>query len=324
MSSVDSVALRFMRPQPPPDELRAKGWQPRYDPRFGTVSKWVKHPDAGSHNPNLTWSQQEGGTAWITSEVSLPKHVYGSNTVDLRDSDLETALDSVSEYTSKQTGADCDAFNGIVGRVDYAENFRVGEKFVPAYLDAALDGRLPHFRPPFLQGESTVTFTTKSSRQVQLYSKFDETAFLAEKGKATSADVDNARGVLRLESRYRTTQACSRLAKRLEIDRNAVSLLSGETARRVIEMELDQLTFNKPVKPLCGRLEALLEHFGDAKVAYELYGFLAFRDAYGDRFYRIPKFNISKATYDRQVRKLKNAGLWLNTQNDTQLPPLAM
>jgi hypothetical protein len=325
MTSVDSAAFRFMRPQPLPNQLRDDGWLPRYDTRTGEIRRWVLPPAVGTHAPNLTWSQQQDtGTAWVTAEVSLPKHVYGSNTRDLDEKDLPRALDSVSAYTSEKTRVECDVRNGLVGRADYAENFSVGEQYVPAYLDAALGGRLPHFRIPSREGETTVTFATKSSRQVQLYGKHAETLRLAEQGKATAADVRAARGVLRVESRFRTTQACARLAGRLKIDRSALSLLSSDTARRVISMELEQLTLDRVVKPVSARLDTLLEHFGDAKVAAELYGFLALRDQYGDAFWRIPQFNISKPTYNRAVKKLKEAGLWLSAPDDRQLPPLTL
>lgn len=322
MSSVDSAAFRFMRPLPPSSQLRDDGWQPRYDTRTGLIRAWVMPPPAGTHAPNLTWSQRETGTGWVTTEASLPKHIYGSNTRDLDERDLPRALDSISSYTSEKTRTECDVMNGIVGRADYAENFPVGEQYVPAYLDAALHGRLPHFRPPFREGETTVTFATKSSRTVQLYGKYAETKQMAAKGKATSADVRAARGLLRFETRFRTTQACSRLAARLKIDRSARSLLSAETAQRVIGMELEQLTLDKTVKPVSTRLDALLRHFGDAKVAAELYGFLALRDEYGDGFWRIPQFNMSKQTYNRAVKKLKDAGLWLSTSDARPLPPL--
>lgn len=322
MSSVDTVAFRFNRPMPPMEQLREDGWQPRYHPTYGVIDKWINRPPKGSHEPNLTWSEQEGGAAWVTAESSLPKLINATNTRDLTDADLPRALDHVSAYVSQRTRLECDTRRAIVGRVDYAENFSVGEPNIQAYLDAALSARLPHFRRPFREGETTVTITTKSSRVIQMYSKLDETVRQFRQGKATNAAVRAAIDVLRFESRFKTTPSVTRLAKKLKVERTAADLLTQDTAERVISMEVEQLSLDKPIEPPSARMAALLEVFKDAKVAAELFGFLALRDEYGDDFWRIPQFNMSRPTYNRAVKKLKAAGLWLSAPEGRQLAPL--
>jgi hypothetical protein len=322
MSSVDTVAFRFNRPLPPPEQLRDDGWQPRYHSILGFVDKWVNKPVKGSHDPNLTWSEHDGGAAWVTAESSFPKLINATNTRDLTDADLPRALDTVSSYVSQKTRADCDTRRAIIGRVDYADNFHVGEPNIQPYLEAALSSRLPHFRRPFREGETTVTIATKSSRTIQLYAKLDEVVKQFRQGKADGAAVKAAIDILRFETRYRTTMAVTRLAKKLKVERTAADLLTQDTAERVISMEVKQLSLDKPIEPPEARMTALLEAFGDAKVAAELFGFLALRDAYGDDFWRIPQFNMSRPTYNRSVKKLKAAGLWLTAPEGRQLPPL--
>jgi hypothetical protein len=322
MSSVDTVAFRFNRSLPPPEQLRDDGWQPRYHTVLGFVDRWINLPPKGSHEPNLTWSEHDGGSGWVTAESSLPKLINATNTRDLTDADMPCALDTVSSYVSQKTRAECDARRAIIGRVDYAENFHVGEPNIQAYLGAALSARLPHFRRPFREGEATVTIATKSSRTIQLYAKLDEVVKQFRQGKASNMAVKEAIDVLRFESRFRTTTSVTRLAKKLKVERTAADLLTQNTAERVISMEVKQLSLDKPIEPPEARMAALLEVYGDAKVAAELFGFLALRDEYGDEFWRIPQFNMSRQTYNRAVKKLKAAGLWLTAPEGRQLPPL--
>jgi hypothetical protein len=67
----------------------------------------------------------------------------------------------------------------------------------------------------------------------------------------------------------------------------------------------------------------LHETFGDYKKVSDLLGFLAYRDRFGDNFYRLPQLGISRATYNRKVRLLQDAGLWLSSPSKHSLSALS-
>jgi hypothetical protein len=180
---------------------------------------------------------------------------------------------------------------------------------------------MPHMKRR-MDGDTTVTLLSKS-RRVQVYGKLAETIEQNRRGKASDDDVRAAIGVIRFESGYRTTQACTRLAKRLNLaDRSGAYLLAPETAERVIAMDLEKLTADKPIEPTEARMEALRESFGDGGNLLFLIGFLAYRDRYGDNFWKHGV--ISRSRYYKTIRELKDAGLWLATPTKATLPGLRL
>ncbi len=325
MSSIDTVSLRWQRDFPDDKDLRDDGWQPHYNSRFGNIDKWT-HNTKGSNLPRFTWSKPHERESWLTAEFSAPYLIKGTNALDVDDSDIAVALDVVSDYTSQKLGVDCDARKALVGRVDYAANFDVGQESIPLYLEAALDAKVSRFCPPYRESETAVGLDTGGSRKIQLYDKHADVLNKVESGRlegnAAKLALDNSFGVLRLESRFKTTQTVTRLAKSLDVDRSPENLLSSDVAGKVIAMELKKLSLDKPVAPDSERFEALHESFGDYKIGSDLLGFLAHRDRFGDNFYRLP-LGISKATYHRKVQMLKDAGLWLSSPSDRSLSALS-
>lgn len=324
MSSIDTVSLRWQRNLPENKNLRDDGWNPIYNVRFGHIEKWT-HNRKGSNLPRFTWSQPSDRESWLTAEFSAPYLIHGTNTVDVDDADIEAAFDLVSDYASTITGVDCDARKALVGRIDYAANFAVGRENIPLYLEAALSAKVSRLKPPRRESETAVC-VEGSARKIQLYDKHADILSKVESGRLEGKAADFALaaslGVLRVESRFKTTKWVSRLAKALDVDRTPESLLNCETADKVIAMELEKLSLDKPVEPNSARLDALVEAFGDYKKVSDLYGFLALRDRYGDNFHRFPQLRISKATYHRKVRELKDVGLWLSVLSDRPLSAL--
>ncbi len=224
-------------------------------------------------------------------------------------------------------GVKCDARKALVGRVDYAANFDVGQESILPYLEAALDGKVSRFCPPYRESETAVGLDTSGSRKIQLYDKHADVLNKVESGRlggnAAKLALASSVGVLRLESRFKTTQTVSRLAKSLDVERTPETLLSSGVAGKVIAMELKKLSLDKPIEPESERFEALHEAFGDYKKVSDLLGFLAYRDRFGDNFYRLPQLGISRATYNRKVKLLQDAGLWLSVASDRALSALS-
>ena len=326
MSSIDTVSLRWQRDFPENRDLRDEGWQPHYNTRFGNIDKWT-HNDKGTNLPRFTWSKPQERESWLTAEFSAPYLVKGTNALDVDDDDIEAVFDIISNYTSYKAGVECDARKALVGRIDYAANFPVGQESIPLYLEAALEAKVSRFCPPYRESETAVGLDTGGSRKIQLYDKHADVLNKVETGRlegsAAKVALSSSLGMLRLESRFKTTQTVTRLAKSLDIERSPENLLSCETAGKVIAMELKKLSLDKPVAPNSERFEALHETFGDYKTVADLLGFLAYRDRFGDNFYRLPQLGISRATYHRKVQLLKDAGLWLSSPSDRSLSALS-
>ncbi len=322
MSSIDTVSLRWQRNIPDTKNLREEGWNPIYNSRFGNIEKWTNNA-RGTNLPRFTWSQPSEREGWLTAEFSAPYLIHGTNTVDADNFDIGTALDIVSEHTTLKTGIECDSRTALVGRIDYAANFAVGQDDIPLYLEAALEAKVSRLKPPRRESETAVC-VEGSARKIQLYDKHADVLNKIETGRLEGkfADIarETSRGVLRLESRFKTTQWVKRLAKSLDIERTPESMLNCETAEKVIKMELKKLSLDKPVESESARLDALIETFGSK--AADFYGFLALRDRFGDEFYRFEHLGISKATYHRKVKELKEAGLWLSVVSDRPLAAL--
>jgi hypothetical protein len=323
MSSIDTVSLRWQRNFPDDKNLRDEGWQPHYNSPFGYIDRW-SHNRKGTNLPRFTWSQHPERESWLTAEFSAPYLVKGTNALDADDADVAAALDLVSDYATTTTGLDCDSRKALVGRIDYAANFVVGADSIQLYLEAALGAKVSRYKPPRRESETAVC-VEGSARKIQLYDKHADVLDKIKKGRLEGnfADIarESSRGVLRLESRFKTTQWVSRLAKSLDIDRTPTALLNCETAGKVIAMELKKLSLDKPVESETARLHSLIDTFGSK--AAEYYGFLALRDEFGDGFYRVEQLGISKATYNRRVKELKDAGLWLSVASDRALSALS-
>ncbi len=323
MSSIDTVSLRWQRNIPDTKNLREEGWNPLYNHRFGNVEKWT-HNARGSNLPRFTWSQPAERESWLTAEFSAPYLIHGTNALDADNLDIAAALDVVSEYATTTTGVDCDSRRALVGRIDYAANFAVGQDDIQLYLEAALDAKVSRYKPPRRESETAVC-VEGSARKIQLYDKHADVLDKIESGRLEGKFADIARelsrGVLRVESRFKTSQWVKRLAEQLDIERTPESLLNCETAEKVIAMELKKLSLDKTVESKSARLHSLIETFGSKAADY--FGFLALRDEFGDGFHRVEQLGISKATYNRKVKELKDAGLWLSVASDRSLTALS-
>jgi hypothetical protein len=180
---------------------------------------------------------------------------------------------------------------------------------------------------PYRESDTAVGLDTGGSRKIQLYDKHADVLNKVESGRlegnAAKLALASSVGVLRLESRFKTTQTVTRLAKSLDVERTPETLLSSDVAGKVIAMELKKLSLDKPISPDSERFESLHETFGNYKKVSDLLGFLAYRDRFGDNFYRLPQLGISRATYNRKVKLLQDAGLWLSSPSKRSLSALS-
>ncbi len=275
--------------------------------RKGDTITYSRNPPKGSNLPRLTWTHQERtGGSWLSSEVSLPKFHFGNNVEMLNPEQLKTSLSDVQDYVETTTELPFDVPSAKLGRVDFGYNFQMeDERVVKAYLRSFNGLFLARYKRVAIDDE-TVTMKSKS-REVCIYSKFQETF----KQKDVSDELlQQASGILRFEPRFKTVAACTRLASSLGLENNVQSLLTPETAKGQIQAEIQRLGIGKTITSEIFMIELLIDKFG--KRASDYYGFLKVRELLGDNFWT--DGTISRATYFRKTKELRDAGCLLDTK----------
>lgn len=289
-----------------------------------TGERYVFNPSPIKNHalPALTWSVAPNGVNYLSARVSVPKMLYGTNTVMVTDSEVRRALNGITEFVSRVTGVGFDAETANVGRVDFSYNFQVGEAETYAYLSALRAASMPRMVRRVIE-DGTVDFTN-GSQKVCVYAKHAETTHLAKHGKATDADVRASVGVLRVEHRFLNSGACKRLAERLKLpDRRADSLFRSSVTETVMDDTMTNLGLDRPIESGDSRLALLRECYGYGPAYQRLAGFLALCDEHGaDNLVRLGV--VSERTFYRQRGEVEAAGAWLVSPTKRTLPPLRL
>lgn len=296
---------------PTGEQLLRRGFKKLWRP-FG-VESWAYDTSRVGHlTPLLTWSNTLSGD-WLTAESSLPVLMYGRNTRWLEVNEIQPALDRLGRCVESMSEMQFDAKTALVGRVDYVQNFHVGERNVKKYISAVSQLSLPRYTR-HVYG-TTVMFGNKS-KQILLYDKYAEVC----SREFDSNWQQEAWGVLRLEVRFRKG-ACDRLRKKHgRASREASELLMGDIALKELTLAIKELGLNEGVAERNQRIDHLLEHYGDTALTRRVAGFLPFYDRFGNDFWREEYGGYSRSMYYDHLRKLKTAGALLCS--DIELPPL--
>ncbi len=205
--------------------------------------------DGLSYSPTLFHFVAPDGVQYISAEASLPKFIFGDNVQMLATgADLNRALRAVGEFASEHFGVAFDARTANVGRIDFCYNFSVGEDRIYSYLQAASEAEPAHLKRRIIGKIETVEFSNKR-RKIYFYDKELETENLLRRGKAVAETLENARGILRLETRFSTTEAVQHLAfKQFNLpDYTAQSLLDFDIAKKVLTSAVESLCLHEPV-----------------------------------------------------------------------------
>jgi hypothetical protein len=299
---IDTVAIRRAyrnKPDPPLGFFQTR--------RKGDTITFCRNPPKGSNLPRLTWTHQERtGGSWLQQEVSLPKFYFGNNVQMLNPEQLEMALTDVQDYVEQVTELPFDVPSAKLGRVDYGYNVQLKDEHeVKAYIRSFNGLSLARYKRVSID-DSTITMKSPS-REICIYSKFDE----SYKQKDMSDELlQRATGILRFEPRFKNVAACTRLATSLGLENNVRSLLTPETAKKQIEAEIQRLGIGKTITSEKFMIDLLIEKFGNRFADY--YGFLKAREVLGDSFWT--DGIISRATYFRKTKELRDAGCLLDTK----------
>jgi hypothetical protein len=305
---------------PAPDDFESRG----IPVQFGKTERdgqWaiakINPFRGGATKPRVTITWRERGINTVAAEVSAPKMMLGSNVQEL--SDADAFLDACTDHVSRVVGLDFDAHTALVRRIDFCQNFQVGEANVKAYIDAAGQATPP--RLSLAKYPTGVSFRS-GSRQLVVYGKYAEVEKLNRRGKASDGDLRAAAGLLRVEPRYMTSGACTYLAERLGLpNRQAQFLLQRDVFENVMTDAIKSLNLDSPVVSSDDRLDALLHAFGKRR-ATDMAGFLEYRDEHGEEFWK--RLGISYETFRRKRKMLRDVGLWTAAPSRHTLPSLRL
>jgi hypothetical protein len=313
---IDTAQLRHLIAVPSTTELSALGFRsvPQHSTTFKTI--WVKNAPRGTTSqPRLTWSQTNGGD-WLCVEASLPTLLFGRNTVFLSEDDISVALDELSAFVTQAVGVEFDAATALVGRVDYFADFYVGEANLERYLAVMATATLPRFDRHMIN--TTVLFRNKS-KQISAYDKTRE--ILSHHGQLNPVMLEEAKGMLRLEVRHKTSDACQRLKEKYGLSRRtALDLLTGTIAFQELSDALSDLGTDREILKHDSRIDALRDYYGDTAAFRRLAGFITLLEHYGENFWRSGCGGYSRTMYYKHMRMLKGANAWL--RSDVTLPSL--
>lgn len=314
---IDTVQIRHRIPTPSKADLLALGF--RKSKRSTLIKEvWIKNQkDKADSMPRLTWSRTAGGD-WLSVEVSLPKFLFGRNTVWLSQQEILDALDMLSLFVFENANVDFDARTALVGRVHYFNDFRVGAENVALYLNAAAKAIIPRMQRRI--EEHGVKFRNKS-REVVLYDKNSDFEKRMSKGKAVEQEKDESSGVIRLEVRTETSDACTRLSDKQGLNRTAQELFTGSSAFQELSNELsnlglcEQIDFDK-------RIDKLRDCYGDTATFRRLVCFITLLDRFGENFWSDGIGGYKRTKYFEDLRLVKKADALI--YSETSLPPLSL
>lgn len=314
---IDTVQLRHRIVLPSKAELSALGFH-RVIKRSPSKTTWVKNATRRSASqPRFTWSQTNGGD-WLSVEVSLPKLLFGRNTLLLTEHNTSDALRLLSNFVFETVGVDFDAMTAIVGRIDYYFDFNVGETNAFPYLTTASRATLPYTRRHIVG--NSVSFGNRSKRIV-IYDKHVEV--ISRRGLVNAEELEESNGVLRLEARHLTSRACNRLKQKHGLPfPTSQSLCSLAVARKELSSTLVALGLDREILNPGSRIDRLREYYGDIRLVRSLIAFIALFESYGEEFWRLGVAGYSKSLYYEHMRLVKKANALLCAE--TTLPPLRL
>lgn len=304
---------------PSMDKLLALGfWKGKNSKPYKTT--WVKNPRCGGDSqPRLTWSRTAGGD-WLNVEVSLPKYLFGRNTVWLNQKEIFYALDKLSLFVCENAKIDFNAKTALVGRLHYFKDFYVGSQNVALYLNATSKLIIPRYdRRIDAHG---INFFNKS-KQIVLYNKQNEVLARTSEKEANEQELSESHGVIRLEVRNQISDSCKQVAKKNDLSgRTADDLLNGAIAFQELSDALSLLGIDSQVIDCNKRIDRLREFHGDTAVFRRTVCFITLLERFGENFWRDGIGGYKRTKYLDELRLVKKANALI--VSETSLPSLCL
>lgn len=269
------------------------------------------------YSPTLFCRRTPAGKTCLSVQGSLPKLLYGHNVKMLSKSELGKALKILQKFAATHFGIPFDIYKANVRRIEYCYNFSVGEDLIYSYLYAAAEADPPHLKRRLFGKIETVEFAN-DSRKIYCYDKGRE----VENEEINDEIVEAARGVLRLEVRYNSTEAVKLLKKQLNLpDIQVRTLLKFSLAKSILKSGVKTLGLHKTVIPFDQRLFKLKNKYGYGSKFHRLAGFLYLCGIFG--YDKLIDIGIMKrSAYYKHSKELADADALVFSNYYTKLKKL--
>ncbi len=305
LASIDSIAfVHSYRQIPSSAELTERGDFVEKKGKKIDSLKWISNGLRETNEPRLTIYETWNKIFRLRVDLSVPNLLFGANIQLPNESEIQKALEIVSNNVKQRTGIEFDSFSAEMCRVDYALNLKFNAEQVKSVI-----ARYRHFDVPRLLrstvGNETVYFRNKS-RTIRIYDKFAEVA-----AKKTNPELRaQSNGLVRAEYSFMNAESIRSLMKRLRFQNTSAGEILSQKCISAAHYELrellklDSINFSQDSK-----INIAFQQTQDIKTAMRLSSFVEAVYCFGEDFHRDDSFNMSKSTYDRNLRDCQTLGL---------------
>ncbi|MCS1384393.1 hypothetical protein NXZ75_19540 [Lysinibacillus sphaericus] len=208
-----------------------------------------KNRVSGSPFIRYTYKRDDISKAWLKVEVSIPKFLYGTNVIEIRESDLPRFYKKIRRYLAKELGMLESKIPHVnlwtAEKVHICKNFNVGD-LKQSYLKAISNCTIAKYKRKlyFTVGDSNIeTVEWKASnRKEKIYDK--EAEIRQQKNyPEKNQQLKLAKGLLRFEVELSDNELRS-----INRDRLATKILTFGNARNVLQKSLERNGLSKGVK----------------------------------------------------------------------------
>jgi hypothetical protein len=304
----DTVAISstFAR-LPDIDLLERKGCKPYFHKDTGEPYKLVLNGERGCKEPRLTISTSPKGFWIIKAEVSIGAWLYDSNLFLPDENDMKNFFPALSEFVCEKTSIKFEAWRERVTRLDATRDFQTDEAKVLKIVRDIGNVEIPRYnRKPF--NATGVYFENKGRDKNKKYAIYSKQHDLIDKN-ASEAEIELARGLLRLEIQHKNNRAVSNLAKSLHLpNHNANNILTRQTSEKVIEKTMQLFSLHRLLENVESSLEKLAKNFSSA-MPLTLAGHLLYKAQYGSDYGKLPFINLTEETIKKYERECAKTGI---------------
>jgi len=291
------------------DDLQFRGWRKEFR-STGEFKSWI-YKEKGEF-PYLSIFTAQDGKVYLSARISLPAFLFGSNVRLPNQEEIEQGLIKLSNYVMEKSGIEFDAQTAIVWEAHFTKDFFVGEYEIKQVISRLSAMNIPRFDKG-RYSETTLYFHSKGKGKAEnkpkticIYDKREECL----NKSASTTDIQQSKGILRLELRYKKTNAVKRLVKKLSLaNREAQTIFTGNVSSAVlvpIEQQILTLLRNTNEQDLI----VLLTNKCEQKRIPKLIQFLYYLDKFGTNFYKIKTLRFSKSVYYGCQKDLRMIGIY--------------
>ncbi len=215
---IDTIKISHLYLKIPCDgELERRGWRKNFNKNTGSITSWFYKEI--NQSPYLSLFVAPDAKVYLSTTVSLPAFIFGSNVRLPNEQEIKNGLDLLSEYVMEKSGLEFDAQMAMVWEVHFTKDYFVGEVAMRQVISKLSEMNIPRFdRGGY--GDSTLYFHSKGTgkqahkpRTICIYDKHEDCL----KKSFSKSDIQQAEGMMRLEFRYKTTDAVKRLVKAFQL-----------------------------------------------------------------------------------------------------------